>query len=460
MRSLTLAQVARILDCQGSFPTIEIRGYCTDSRLLQRGELFFALKGERVDGHAYLEEVWHKGAVAAVVSQDPQGGAGGLSVLVVEETLEALQRVARVSLAQCSTRVIAVTGSLGKTSTKEWIKKLLATKYIVAASPGNRNSQVGVPLAILNHSTGEEEILVLEMGMTLPGHLAKLVHIAPPDVSVITTVALVHACHFENLEEIAWAKGEIFSHPQTRLGILDRDILSFNKGSRLGQCSKISFSMTSLEADYGWDPGNPNVLEARIEEAKVCLGPFPFPGKHHCHNLLAAIAVARDFKIGWDDIRQTIPSLELPDRRGQYVRYGDILFVNDSYNAAELSIKAALECLPEPGTGGRKIAVLGSMMELGKFSHEAHRRVGEFALKHVECLYCLGEECLPMCDVWERAGCLVRFFNRRLDLVASLRKDLRPLDVVLIKGSRSKEMWKVLEELYPFHFNRGMGNAL
>lgn len=449
MRSLTLAQVAHILNCEGFFPSFPIKGYCTDSRLIKPGELFFALNGERVDGHVFLQEVQKKGAVAAVVSKNYpiDVHANGLPLLCVEDSLHALQELAKVALSHCSTRVVAITGSLGKTSTKEFTKTLLSTKYHVAASPGNSNSQVGVPLAILNHSTGHEDILVLEMGMTAPGQIAKLVQIAPPEVAVITTVSLVHACNFNTLEEIGLSKAEIFSHPKTRLGILHRDISNFDDLCRVGACHKISFSTTSSQADYACDESGPLNLQARLEKTTVSLNHLPVPGKHNIHNLLAAIAVARHFNVGWEDIKRGISHLSLPDRRLQFVQHRDILFLNDSYNAAEQSVKAALESLPQPNGNGRKIAVLGSMLELGKFSYDCHHRVGEFALNHVERMYCLGEECLPIYEIWKKANRPVQFFKNRADLVLCLKNDLKASDVVLLKASRSKELWKVLDEI-------------
>lgn len=447
MRSMTLAQVAHTLRCEGFFPSLPIQGYCIDSRLIKAGELFFALKGARVDGHAYLQEIQQKGAIAAVVSKDYQGDVKGLYLLRVEDPQQALQELARITLSCCSTRVVAITGSLGKSSTKEFTRILLSTTYRVAASPGNSNTQVSLPLTVLNHTTGDEDILVLEMGMTTPGHIARLVQIAPPEVAVITTTALVHACNFDSLEHIALTKAEIFSHPKTRLGILHRDISNFADICRIGSCQKLSFSTTSSQSDYGLDPSDPHTVQARLEKSKMTLGPLPVPGKHNMHNLLAATAVARYFNVSWENIKKAVSSLVLPDRRLQFVPHRNILFLNDSYNAAELSVKAALESLPQPEGQGRKIAVLGSMLELGKFSQDCHRRVGEFALNHVERLYCLGEECLPMHEIWKKAGRPVQIFNNRADLVACLKNDLKASDVVLLKGSRAKELWKILEEI-------------
>lgn len=444
MRAINLTEAATYLNCSSNIPAHSILGYCTDSRSVKPGELFFALKGEKVDGHDYLEEVKNKGAIAAVVSKEYRGDCD-LPLLKVNDPLHALQDLAHAILMRNPVRIVGITGSIGKTSTKEFTKTLLSMKYRVAKSPGNSNSQVGIPLSLLNHTTGEEEIIVLEMGMTHPGNLTRLVQIAPPEVAVITNVAHVHACNFESLKEIAWAKAEILSHPSTRLGVLYRDIPDFEEISRLGSCHKLSFSTTSL-ADYGIDPSNSHILQAHIEKQNISIGELPIPGKHNLHNLLAAIAVARHFNVSWEEIKQGISQLVLPERRLQFVHHKEMIFLNDSYNASELSVKAALETLPQPKGKGSKIAVLGSMMELGKFSNDCHARVGEYALDHVEKMFCLGDECLPIHGVWEKAKKPVFLFKNRADLVAALKEHLKKEDVVLLKGSRSKEMWKILEE--------------
>lgn len=452
MRSLTVAQIAHLLKCPGIFPNINVQGYCVDSRLLKKGQIFFALKGDRVDGHDYLKDVQKKGATAAIVSKDFCGEIENLLLLKVDDPLLALQQIARITLLSTPTRVVAITGSVGKTSTKEFIKTLLSTNFRVATSPGNQNSQIGLPLTILNHTTGEEEILILEMGMTEPGHLLKLVQIAPPEVAVLTTVALVHACHFDSVESIGLAKAEIFSNPHTRLGIIDRGIVNFEQITKFGNCRKISFSLVNQQADFLMEVNPESILiRSPLEKCKVSIEPLKIPGKHNLHNLLAAIIVARYFNVGWEDIKKASSQIVLPERRLQFISHRNIVFLNDSYNASELSVKAALETMPIPEGTGRKIAVLGSMLELGKFSLDCHRRVGEFALNHVDEMYCLGEECVPIIEAWKAIGRTAQLFHDRKDLVAYLRKRLKPADVVLLKGSRSKELWKVLEEL-ELHF--------
>jgi UDP-N-acetylmuramoyl-tripeptide--D-alanyl-D-alanine ligase len=447
MRSMNISAIAQILKSHSLSSRGFIQGYSTDSRTIRPGELFFALKGDRVDGHHYLSEVRRRGAIGAVVSKDYTLPFEGMPLIAVDDPLMALQELVQEVLKQKRQRIIGVTGSIGKTSSKDFIYALLSTRYRVAVSPGNSNSQVGLPLSILNHTSGEEDLLVLEMGMTHPGQIRRLIEIAPPEVALINTVALVHATNFEALEDIARAKAEIFLSPQTKLGILHQDIPNYLELCKMGSCQKISFSTVSKEAEYYLDCSKGEELHVKSENRTVALSSLTLPGKHNWHNLLGAIAVARYFDVDWNVINDVIPSLKLPERRLQFIQREGVLFLNDSYNASEHSVKAALETLPNAAEAGRKIAVLGSMLELGKFSDACHQRVGEYALQHVDLMFCLGDECQPIYDVWMHAGRPVRLFHQRADLVASLKKELRPYDVVLLKGSRSKEMWKVLDEL-------------
>ncbi len=445
MPNYSLRELANTIGC-----TVEreatISGVAVDSRLLKMGDLFFALKGEKVDGHDYLAEVASKGAVAAVVSRSFKGNSAGLPLLYVDDVLKALQGLAKETIAARKPLVVAVTGSVGKTTTKEFIAGLLRSKYLVAASPGNSNSQIGLPLAILNHTEGKEDVLVLEMGMTEKGQLAGLVQIAPPHIAVITTTALVHACNFSGLDEIGRTKAEIFSHPETQVGILDRGIVNFDELTRIGSCRKLSFAVDRHDADFS----------LRIESQKMAIESpdgvdllpiLQLPGLHNRHNFLAAVSVARTLGLEWEEIALAMARLELPERRLEMVEREGVLFVNDSYNANELSVKAALSSLPNPRDGGNRIAVLGGMVELGKFSEGCHRAVAEYALDRVDQLFCFGQECLVMRDVWLAAHRPVVWAQERIEIVRELRKLLSPGDIVLLKGSRAKATWKVLEEL-------------
>lgn len=429
------------------FSPLGVRNFQVDSRQVCAGSLFFALPGQNADGHSFLNEVFEKGAAAAIVSDVYQGDCLSSRLFRVHDPLLFLQNLARVSLEMKKKRIVGVTGSVGKTSTKDWIHLLLEKKYSCVATEGNQNSQIGLPLTVLNHLLGAEEIAVLEMGMSFKGQIKRLTEIAPPEVAVLTTVALAHAANFSSIEEIARAKGEIFSHPKTRCGILPFEYPLLEEVKKERKCPFVTFSLSSRFSDYGLSLSHPQEIEDRIEGLKIPLEGFSLPGMHHRHNLLAACATARYFGVSWEDIVSVFPVLKTPKQRFEHVHHPKAFFVNDSYNACEVSVKAALSSLPFPKKGGRKIAVLGEMLELGRFSNDCHQEVGESALKHVDVLFCLGKECEPMVEVWKNAQRPVFAFQDRSELVSFLRDYLFPEDIVLLKGSRAKQMWKIMEDL-------------
>lgn len=436
-----LSQIARVLNVKGQGKR-RINGFRVDSRHVNSGDLFFAIKGQSVDGHAFLADIAQKGAAAAVVDRAYSGPDYGLSLLKVVDVTEALQSLARHRMGRHLAKVVAITGSIGKTTTKEFLLTLLNQKYRVSASRGNHNSQIGLPLTILNDLTGQEEVIVLEMGMTKPGHISQLLSIAPPDVALITHVALVHACIYDSLEHIARTKAEIFSHPRTRVGILHRDIPNFEELQTIGTCRKLSFSCLRPDADYYLDQE-----WVTMNGARHFLGALDVPGKHHKQNLLGAAAVAHHLGVDWEVMTAAVPKLRLPERRMQLVEKGGILFINDSYNACEDSVKAALSHLVPPKMHGRRVAVLGTMPELGGFSEACHQSVGEYALAYADAMFCLGTECQPIIDVWTAKAKPAQLFTDRRELISALEGYLRPGDVALLKGANTKKMWEILDEI-------------
>lgn len=420
-------------------------GFCVDTRLLQPGDLFFALPGCQTDGHYFLEQASALGAQAAVVQNNYKGLSYGLTLIRVHDVLDALQNLAKQVVAQNNPQIVAITGSVGKTTTKEFTTALLKKKFVVSHTPGNYNSQIGLPLAILNNTTGQEDVLVLEMSLTEKGHIARLVNIAPPDIAVITLTALVHAQNFDSLESISCAKAEIFGHQKTRLGILHHDIPNFREVCSIGSCYKISFSTSSKDADYFLEDAGECMRISGERFHPVTIGALTVPAKHNRHNFLASAIIARHLGMTWSEIEEALQDLTLPEKRFELVEKQGILFVNDSYNASELSVMAALESLPSPKSGGKKIAVLGEMLELGKFSKTCHQSVGDHALNFVDAVVCYGEQCRPIYDTWKTAGRPAFITTSQADLLVHVKDLVNAGDVVLLKGSRSKGMWKILD---------------
>lgn len=445
MPAVPLRQIASDLALSCKIEAL-VSGYQIDSRMCAPGDLFFALKGEFQDGHNYLAEVVKRGAVAAVVRKG-SSPTEALALLEVEDVAEALRSLAAKGLQRHPSKILGITGSVGKTMTKEFAATLLGGKYVVGKSPASYNSKITFPLNLLNRS-GQEELLVLEMGMSESGELERLTQIAAPDAAILTKIALAHAMNFpDGLKGIARAKAEIFSQEKTKAAIVDLDCLVYPEVKEAIRGERITFSIKERAADYylAFVDG-----QFRIDERGVRAHQFdlPFKESHLLHDFLAAVAAARWFKMEWDEIERQIAKLALPKMRFELLEVGGITFVNDAYNANPASMCAALENLPLPQEGGKKIAILGSMKELGAFCKQAHREVGYLAQKHADFLLCFGEETKELCEAFGEAKKPYEHFGEKQALTERLLEIVRAGDVVLIKGSRSMQLEAVLEGVH------------
>ena len=349
-------------------------------------------------------------------------------------------RVDDVCDARRAARVIAVTGSVGKTTTKEFIATLLQGRFRVGKTPGNHNSQVTMPLSILN-ARGDEEVLVIEMGMSQAGEIARLVKIAPPEIALVTPVTFAHVAFFpEGIEGIAKAKAEIFSSCLTRLGIVHLHSARFATIMRpQGFAKKIYAAKEDLvDTQEG----------LRILEQGVLSPPlqFAFEASHLRENFLGAVAVARSLGMQWEEIAPQVPNLALCPKRFEKVVREGIIFINDSYNANAASTKAALQNLPAVNPGNKKIAVLGAMKELGEYTQPLHLEVAQCALHYVDQLLCLGQECQVMVDLFSAEARPAELYSDIYSLKKRVFEIAQTGDLILLKGSRSLELWKIIEE--------------
>lgn len=430
-----------------------VEGFAVDSRAVKPGDLFFALPGARTDGHTFLEEASVRLAAGAVVSKNYKGSSYGLPLIHVEDVLKTLQALARECLQEAKPKTIAVTGSVGKTTTKEWIYQLLGTQGHVVRSPGSCNSQIGLPLSLLQlfglkaalptHTT-----LVVEMGMTETGQVQNLVSITPPDYALLTAVSLVHAGKFSGEEEIAMAKAEVFSSPHTKIGVMPSDVTGFDRLQHIGVCTKRTFSLHDPHADYTLQQEQRKdapYYTLKTPNGLTPLGKWHLPGTHSLHNLLAACAISCEAGLDPQAIGPVLPELFFPDKRMQQVLRKGVLFINDSFNAPPIGVEAALATLPHPEGRGRRIAVLGTMPDLGAFSQALHEKIGRLALKSVDILLCLDEETLPMHYIWQEEGRPSHHFTCKEKLSHYLNTLVMQGDVVLIKGKNTLKMWTLIE---------------
>lgn len=385
-----------------------------DSRNVKIGSLFFALSGEKVDGHHFLEEVAKKGAVAAVVSSAYQGPNFGMDLIPVLDVKQALQDLAREVFKEKTPLVIGVTGTVGKTTAKEFIAGVLSEKFRVAKNPGSMNSQVGLPLTVLNWD-GKDEILVLEMGMSEKGEITRLTEIAPPQLGVLTKLSLVHSAFFDGIEGIAEAKCELFKSSQIRHAFLNCDTAEFE-------------AVQSIDTEKTW--------------FEKCTLKAPFTEPQLLENLGAAVAIARHLGMAEEEIIRGIQKLKPFDHRGEKIEKKGVLFIDDSYNASPVASKAAFRSMP---AGKKRFAIFGAMKELGAFEEVSHREVAECAFPIIDELLCVGKECQPMVDFFKQKGKPAMLFEAKERAAKHLKEIMNEGDVVLIKGSNSFKLWTILE---------------
>ncbi len=439
MKFTKLSQIGQCL--QLKVEEKHIAGFSIDSREVKKGDLFFALKGEKFDAHSFLKEVATRGAAAAVVNANYLGENCGLCLLKVPDVIEALQKLARTLQALRKQRVVGVTGSVGKTTTKEFIATLLAQKFTVSKTPGNNNSQVGLPLAILNAS-GEEECFIAEMGMNRAGDILKLVDIAPPEIGVVTKIGHANIEYFsDGFEGIAKAKAEILSHQSTKYGILNKQVMAYQAFQKEYPLQKKIFAMEPEKADF--------VLEEGwvVKEGEVASDSFrlPFSATHLCEDFIAAASVARILGLSWEQIKSGAHHLKTVDRRFETIERDGMIIINDCYNASPESMEAALSNLPTPAFGAKTIAVFGEMVDLGTYSEEKHCDLAHLASSKADHFLCYGKGCLPMMEIFDKKGKPAEFFRDLRELKSILFEISKPGDVILIKGSRINKLWQILE---------------
>lgn len=445
MKNIPIRRIAHFLGAVGDFD-LQVSGYQIDSRRINQGDLFFAWKGLKVDGHDYLEDVKKRGGIAAVVSKSYQGPDHGLILFRVENVLDCLQGLARFFLEENKSKIIGITGSMGKTTTKEFLATLLSGKFKVGKTFSSYNTKLTFPLMLLNRD-GDEDVLVLEMAMSEPGDIERLLQIAVPDIAILTQLALAHVASFPGgIEEIAKEKMSIFSNSKTKKAIFYHGLYRFPDLVAAIPGEKITFSQEDRSSDYFLSCSENKYL---IDERGVRAYQFdlPFKQSHILHNFLAAVSAARQMNLEWDEINRQVPFLELPKMRFEQFEKEGILFINDAYNANPDSMRAALSHIPEPKEGGKKIAVLGTMVELGKYSPECHLEMGRFAQKYADHLLAFGEEAAAIAEGFSEVKKPAEHFSDHKSLTEALKSLMSPGDVVLVKGSRKMQLEKVFEIL-------------
>jgi UDP-N-acetylmuramoyl-tripeptide--D-alanyl-D-alanine ligase len=427
---------------------ITAEGVAADSRKVAAGQLFFALPGAREDGHAYIATALRAGAVAVVASRRAEYGC---PVVLVQDTRQALASLARAYMQRTDVRVVAITGSVGKTSCKELTAAAIGSRFSVLKSAGNQNTEIGLPISVLGHR--QEEVMVLEMAMRGLGQIAFLTDIAPPDIAVVTNIGEAHIELLGSRDNIARAKAEILQGSKAKAtAILNRDDDYFAYLSTLTKGAVISFGSHD-QAD--WVIGRAEVGELGRYSFSLRRGKeeytvrCPWPGRHHIYNAAAAVATASALGVDVVSAIDSIAACAQSEQRLNVLLSPDgVVVIDDSYNASPISTLAALTTLSETAAVGRRIAVLGSMYELGARSQAAHREVGRAAADICDVVITVGEEALGIArGVSALVTKPIYTCQTPAEAVAVLRRELRPGDVVLVKGSRGLRMEQIVTAL-------------
>jgi len=429
-----ISEIAKALNLYTSKRTSAC-GFAIDSRKVIEKGLFFAIKGDQADGHNFLKEVAAKGGCAAVVDSEYRGPNFGMALLRVKSVREALHSLAKKAFSKKKKTVVAITGSMGKTTVKEFLATLLESKYDVFKTEGNQNTQLTVPLALLNLER-EYDAFVLEMGMSEHGHIQKLVDIAPPQIAVVTRIAPAGLTNHEGgLKAIARAKSEIFSHPKTRLGVISAQAAQFDSILYAGNLPK---------KIYGPEGDHQLFLEAdgvRIDDSP--LFQLQFTASHLLENFLGAVSVCRALGLSWHEIGSKVAQLKPFDKRFEVIDKEGVTFIQDSYNANPDSVVAALQNLPKKE--GKVIGVLGAMPDLGETSSFYHAKIGIEAAKHLDQLFCIGEDAKETARAFSETGKPASFAVELAEIKEALERLVKPGDVVLIKGGNFLKLWTLLE---------------
>ena len=437
-----------------------VAGVSIDSRTIRRGELFVAISGPRHDGHDYVADVIQSGALAAVVAGPVVSRYQGWlqdHCITVPDTLGALHALARAVRKEWGKKICGITGSVGKTTTKEILAALLGAKLRVLKSEGNFNNEYGLPLTIFRLEE-THDAAVLEMGMSFPGELRRLAAIALPDVAIETRVAPAHLMNFSSVEEIALAKRELVEglNGNNSLAVLNADDprVAAMAGVAPG---RVVFYGVEKPAEYRAEDvedrgalGSAFTLVLRGNRTRLEMS---LPGRHVVANALAAIAAASEWGIGVEEAQRVLPNLKTPAMRGELIRFTNgFALINDAYNSSPAALQAMCSLLAATPGFQRRILAAGEMRELGPLSAQLHREGGEFAAHtgKIDFLVGVQGDAAQLVEGAIAGGvprANTKFFDKPESAAEFLAGFVKPGDLLLVKGSRSVKMERIVEAL-------------
>ena len=430
--------------------------FSKDTRTIQNGDIYIGIKGENFDGNKFWKQALDNGAVGVII-QDVEVSTEELeaykdkTVIKVEDTLKALYEIAKYKRSLYDIPVVAITGSVGKTSTKDIIASVVSTQYKTLKTEGNNNNNIGLPLTILKLK--DHEALVVEMGMNHFGEISLLTDIAKPTLAVITNIGTSHIGNLGSRENILKAKLEILEGMKIPKIIInnDNDLLHnwYNENSEKLEIHTFGIENNSEVMGQDIKMKEESSEFTAVTDSKETNIKVPVGGEHFVYNALCAMTVGKVLNISVDKIQYGIESFELTKKRMDIKKLENgAIIINDAYNASFESMKVSLEFLANH-TGERKIAVLGDMFELGEYSEELHRKVGKEVVKNnIDMLICAGENAKYIIEEAKKSGKIETYFmHNNEEIVEKLSQELRNGDVVLVKASNGMKFFEICQKV-------------
>jgi UDP-N-acetylmuramoyl-tripeptide--D-alanyl-D-alanine ligase len=448
MTQLTTGFVAQVMRARGydvrQGPDVPVSGGDADSRRIQPGQLFAAYPGDNTDGNRFVEAAFARGAVAAICSEAPATAWPDRTIVVAPDTTKAAGELGAAWRAECpGPRVVGITGTVGKTTCKEMTAGVLAQHFSTHKSEGGLNSRQGLPLALLSLEP-QHEVSVLEMGMDSRGEIAELCEMARPEIGVVLNIGLTHVEKLGSIEAIAEEKLSLPRWlPSTGTAVLNLDDARIAPVARELTCRVLSFGQGPEKhfASYS-DVHSQGLAGTRFflsTAAKRARVDSPIPGVHTVPGVVAAMCVAMALGINLFDAANSVRKSGVTGRVRTVPGHNGSTLIDDRYNSSPASLAGALQMLGRL-SGGRRIALLGKMAELGEFEEAEHRTAGAIAAANCDILFAVGEVCRPLAEAAREAGLTeTRWFADKDAAAAALRPLLRPGDSVLLKASRSQE---------------------
>ena len=454
MKKLSIENLAKIIKASHKTPgtSYDVTDVSTDSRTIKPGDCFFAISGDNFDGHNFIADVFAKGAVCAVVSNDiPLDKFPGKAILKVSDTIKALGDLASWYRKDCKFKVIAITGSAGKTTTRQITHHVLSRHFKVFQSPKSFNNFIGLPLTLLG-AEPNQEIIIVELGSSHPGEIEYLTRIASPDIAVVTNVYPAHLAGFGSIEKIAEEKLSIAK------GLCPKGILIINSDCRIlldfARRLKLAFQKFSCfneDADYHTDNFimGPLASTFTIEKAIV---EIPIPGRGNVENAIAAWAICSNLGITAEQFADAVKTISPVSMRTEMLQLGSLTVISDCYNANPASMKNALDILANLAGSQKRRAVFvcGDMAELGDSEQILHRQLGEqIAKAGVNLLITLGNLAAIAAESAKKAlpDIKISSFTSNTDLCNNLRNLIKDSDIILVKGSRVNKLELVVDKL-------------